>query len=382
MTVRLTTRTSAAGLFDATLRLPRCGRVAFSVVATLLLSGSVASPSDACQIAPAGPPPTPSENSVAVSVSRQFPVETQVQVPDNSQGPRPLAPLAEPLAGLVKNATPLNPAATVFVDVPGKRVILRTEVACRNCILEMLCVPEGIKEHETILRLRSRAYVVHAGLLALGLEPGKSAQFSPDFVAPQGTMISIYASWVDADGRLQRQDVRRWIRHNIHRYYSAPLPVPPPGLQLPYLDLRYDPFNKELLWYGPMSDEQRDDLLGKWKNPDYQKAVLGFHKEGQSRPMTADFVFVGSRFYQDPDTGEQSYQAEGGYLICLANFPDAMIDIREASSANDGSQAYEAWTEQLPPEGTPVLLELVPVPAPPNPSGKPEPAATREKKPH
>lgn len=305
-------------------------------------------------------------------------------VPERRQVIEKLPELPDDLAKLVKHATPLNPAATVFADIPGKRVILRTEVACRNCQLEMLCVPEGMKEHETILRIRSKAYVVHTALLAIGLEPGKPAQFSPDFKPATGTRISIYASWIDADGKLQRQDVRKWIRGNIHRYYSAPLASPPPGLKLPYKELRYDQFNNELLWYGPMTDEDRNDLLSKWDNAVYQEAVRRFHQDGQSYPMEADFVFVGSRFYQDPETGKQYYQAEGGYLICVANFTDALLDIREVSSADDGAHAYEAWTENIPPEGTAVLLELVPVPKTeakkiPPPKSSPAPTANSPK---
>lgn len=278
-----------------------------------------------------------------------------------SDQPKPLSPLNVKLQKLIDKATPLNPDRTVFVDVPGKRVIIRGEVACRNCILEMLCVPEGVKEHETILRMRSKAYVIHAGLLTLGLEAGQPAKFSPEFVPPQGAVISIYASWLDEDGSLQRKDVRHWIRRNIHRYYAAPLASPPPGLTLPYKDLRFDKFNSELLWFGPMTDEMEEDLLSKWTDAKYRKAIEQFHNESQSREMEADFVFVGSGFYTDPDTKEQYYKAEGGYVICVANFADALLDIREASSASDGAQAYEAWTEHIPPEGTTVLLELVPV---------------------
>ncbi len=46
-------------------------------------------------------------------------------------------------------------------------------------------------------------------------------------------------------------------------------------------------------------------------------------------------------------------------MICVANFADAMIDVRENSTSSDGSQTYEAWTEQIPPEKTPVILELI-----------------------
>jgi hypothetical protein len=42
------------------------------------------------------------------------------------------------------------------------------------------------------------------------------------------------------------------------------------------------------------------------------------------------------------------------------------MDIREESSASDGAQTYEGWTERIPPEGTPVLLVLT------QQQGKPE----------
>ena len=280
--------------------------------------------------------------------------------PENRSGPKPLVPLPEKLQRELDGTTPLNPHNTVLIDIKSKRVILRTEIACRDCILEMFLVPEGNREHETILRIRSKAYVIHTALLALGLEPGKPASFSPDFVAPTGPEIAMKVVWLDENGTLQRADADEWIRHNVHRYYSVPLSGPPIGLQFPYKNLRWDKFNNEILWYGPMTNEERTDLLTKSKKEEYQKAIEKFYEEGKSRPMTASFVFVGSSMYKDEDTGEEFYQAEGGHLICTSNFSDALLDIREESSASDGGQAYEAWTEKIPPVGTPVLLVMTP----------------------
>ncbi len=271
---------------------------------------------------------------------------------------KPLPALPEKLIAEIKDTTPLNPDSTVLLDVAGGRLILRTEVACKDCLLEMLLVPEGNREHETILRIRSKAYVIHTGLLALGLEPGKPAEFSPKFVAAEGPEIEIEAVWVDDKGELQRKPVQQWIRRNIHRYYSAPLSGPPPGLKLPYSNLRWDRFNNEILWYGPMSDAERDDLLSKWDKEEYQQAIQKFYKDSQSVPMTAKFVFVGSSMYKDEETGEEFYQAEGGHVICTSNFGDALLDVKEESSASDGAQSYEGWSEHIPPRGTPVLLLL------------------------
>jgi hypothetical protein len=296
------------------------------------------------------------------SAKSVVPVPLPDPVSDERAKPKPLPPLAAPLAELIRSATPLNPDKTVFLDVKEKRVTLRTEVACTDCVLEMLLVPEHNREHETILRIRSKAYVIHTALLALGLEPGKPAQFSPMFVPPSGQKIQVEVVWLDADGKLQRAPVQNWIRRNIHRYYTARLPDgPPPGMMFPLKNLRWDKFNNDLLWYGPMSDAERNEMLKHSELPAYRAAIESFYRDSQSKPMKAAFVFVGSSIYKDEETGEEYYEAEGGHLICTSNFPDAMIDVQEESSASDGSLAYEGWTERIPPQGTPVLLVLTPL---------------------
>ncbi|MGV2337559.1 MAG UNVERIFIED_CONTAM: hypothetical protein LVR18_26930 [Planctomycetaceae bacterium] len=92
--------------------------------------------------------------------------------PEQSADPtkKPLPPLPESLQQELRDTIPLNPEGTVFLDRAEKRVLLRTEVACPDCILEMVLVPEGNREHETILRIRAKAFVIHSALLAAGLD--------------------------------------------------------------------------------------------------------------------------------------------------------------------------------------------------------------------
>lgn len=276
----------------------------------------------------------------------------------------PLKPLPEQLQKILEGSTALNPPNTVFLDSKRQRVLLHTQVACEDCLLEMLCCTEGTKEHESVLWLRSRAFVVHAALLALGRKPGKPAMFSPEFSPPSGPRIDIFVNWVSNDGKLHRADVRSWLRHSVFHYFSQKLPKPPPGVKLPLMELRYDPYNNELLWYGPMSTKQRDHLLTLWDDKPYQQAIRTFFTDSQSRPMTADFVFGGSYQFVNETTGQKHYAAEGGYLICVANFAASLIDIREASSASDGGQSYEGWPGKIPPRDTPVIVELIPATAP------------------
>ncbi|MGV2337558.1 MAG UNVERIFIED_CONTAM: hypothetical protein LVR18_26925 [Planctomycetaceae bacterium] len=123
--------------------------------------------------------------------------------------------------------------------------------------------------------------------------------------------MDIQAIWLDQAGKRQRRKLQEWVRYNAHRYQAAKLSGPPPGLELPWKNLRWDRFNNEILWFGPMTDAERDELLGKWKDQEWQKAIRQFHSDGQSRQMKAQFVFAGSSMIKDEEAGKDYYQAEG-----------------------------------------------------------------------
>lgn len=78
------------------------------------------------------------------------------------------------------------------------------------------------------------------------------------------------------------------------------------------------------------------------------------------KPMNHPFVFVGSRFHEGPD-GQRVYAADvTGDLICVTNFPDAVLDIPVQSTDDDASLLFQSFTEHIPPRGTPVTLVLSP----------------------
>jgi hypothetical protein len=80
----------------------------------------------------------------------------------------------------------------------------------------------------------------------------------------------------------------------------------------------------------------------------------------RGKAMTQPFVFAGSSFWTDPETGRQYYQAEAGDFICVSNFSTAMLDIPVESSQANTELAFEAFTERIPPLGAPVRLVLKP----------------------
>jgi hypothetical protein len=259
---------------------------------------------------------------------------------------------------------PLNRNSTVLLDKKGKRVLLKTHVALQQGSLELLCCLKQTKEHESILSLDAKAYVVHTALLAIGATPGTPVQYNPEFQAPTGQKIDIFLNWTDEKGKPHRVPAQSWVRQAINRFRTVKIEALPDGLELPKnTELRYDRKLKELSWYGPMTAKQKNEFLALSDDKQYRAAIDSFFEQSQPREMKADWVFGGSGFYTDEETGKKSYLAEDGDLICVANFGSATIDVAMPSSAENSDLNFEAFTERIPPKETPVTVELIPVAA-------------------
>src|SRR5262245_15900384 len=82
------------------------------------------------------------------------------------------------------------------------------------------------------------------------------------------------------------------------------------------------------------------------------------------KDMAHDWVFAGSRFFQDPDQPNAPgyYMANNGEFISLANFPDSMLDLPVKSPKEAADLIFEINTPRIPPFRTPVIVTLEPVP--------------------
>lgn len=95
----------------------------------------------------------------------------------------------------------------------------------------------------------------------------------------------------------------------------------------------------------------------KWQSVPAQQWVKDIQT---GKPMAHAWVFGGSGFWKDEETGKEHYMAEAGDLVCVSNFSTAMLDLPiESSQANEGL-LFEANTDEIPPLGTPVRVVLKP----------------------
>lgn len=270
--------------------------------------------------------------------------------------PKPTKLPEDLLAG--SKLTPLNKQNTVLMDFAGKRVLLKTNLCLNIGVLEMFLTIKQIKEHESILSIDCKAETIHGALIALGATEGHPAKYEPKYEPATGQKIGVFVHWVDSNGKLHRAAAQTWMRESLGRVHQEKFESLPEDLKLdPDGNLRYDEINKYLHWYGPMTPEERVALLKLSRDDKFRKAIQRFFDQGQPKQLTADWVFVGSAVVDDGNNGKQ-YLAEGGYVICVANFAMSMIDVSIESSAA-GTPNFEAWTERLPPKGSEVLVELV-----------------------
>jgi hypothetical protein len=224
--------------------------------------------------------------SMAASATADSPAPDGAQ-PSGEAKPAPVAPDRYP------ELRRLSPTDEIWLDLAKKEVVVGGKVALTDGILEVFACPELSKEHEAVVATKCPARLVHAGLLAIGLETGAPARFVPEYVPPTGSKVKVLVRWKDADGKMQERPAQEWVR-----------------------------------------------------NTDTGEA------------LAVDWVFVGSGFWRDPADGTEHYEADAGDMICLSNFPSAMLDIPIESSDANEDLLFEVFKERVPPHGTTVDLIL------------------------
>ncbi len=212
-----------------------------------------------------------------------------------AQEAAPIPVAKRPLTKDPPGMTRLMPDYDVWIDKKNKRVVVDGSVVLRDGQLEMFACPRGTKEHESIVAVDSKAFALHAALLAVGAEAGTPAQFQPTYTPATGTEVDVTVVWTDSKGTIHRDRAQDWIK-NV--------------------------------------------------------------KTGKA--MELNWVFGGSGFWQADPGGPKHYMAESGDLICISNFPSAMLDVPVESSQSNDALLFQAYTERIPPLGTRVRLVLTP----------------------
>lgn len=111
-----------------------------------------------------------------------------------------------------KNGTQLARNGRAWIDREKNIVYVDGRISLRKGQLEMFACPPNTKEHESIVSVESEAFVLHAGLLAVGAEIGTPVQFAPEYKPPTGTKIDIDVIWKDKADKQHKVRAQDWIR--------------------------------------------------------------------------------------------------------------------------------------------------------------------------
>ena len=190
----------------------------------------------------------------------------------------------------------------IWISRDRKNVVLLGNICLREGLLEFFACRKGSKEHESIVSLAIKPFLIHAALLVIGAEPGKPAQFSPKFVPAQGPEINIKVVWRDEEGIIQSREAQEFVMESV-------------------------------------------------RSPNEKK-----------REMSVPFVFTGSMFRNiDDENGKQFpiYMADAtGEIFGVSNFPASILDVPIRSSDSNEELLFQPYTERIPPVGTPITLIL------------------------
>ena len=192
----------------------------------------------------------------------------------------------------------------VKVNLDEKRVTVEGTVALKEGILDYLAVETAGQEYESVLALKCKGSRLHAGLLAIGAEPGPTK--------------AVFELW----------------KKN-----------PPEGFK------------------APKAEGTKLDLTVEWtvdgKTTSVPAAKLLFNRSTKKAMDSCTWVFTGSFFAKDPEDGKEYYVADRDQdLVAVHYATSAVINVEEdAGNAYDGEDSgYQSNKDVLPASGTPIKL--------------------------
>lgn len=100
--------------------------------------------------------------------------------------------------------TRLDPEQEVWVNTKSKHVLLGGKICFRDGALEFFGCVRGAKEHESVVSVNALSSKLHLGLLTIGLEPGSTVQWEPEYRPASGPRIHIDVLWMEGSELRER----------------------------------------------------------------------------------------------------------------------------------------------------------------------------------
>ena len=94
-------------------------------------------------------------------------------IPPPARAEGPSAPATAPQTDRHPDLKRLSTTEDIWIDAVRKEVVVGGAIALDRGMIEVFACPKHTKEHEAIVATAASARLMHAALLAIGLEPGR-----------------------------------------------------------------------------------------------------------------------------------------------------------------------------------------------------------------
>lgn len=120
----------------------------------------------------------------------------------------------DPLEKINKSLGKLRklPEGNVWINLEDKLVVIDGKICMTRGPLEMFACPPNTKEHESVVQVEAKSFIVHTALLMVGAKSGKPVNWEPKYTPASGTKIEIMVHWLDKDGKHQKLRAQEMIR--------------------------------------------------------------------------------------------------------------------------------------------------------------------------
>ncbi len=164
--------------------------------------------------------PSVAKPSVAKPAENEPPAESQAQSSTQSTAPDTNAQTPEATDNEAEQQTiqipdswvRLSKQHEIWIDMKAKKVMIAGQICLQQGALEVFACPRQTKEHESVVSANASALELHTCLIAIGADPGKPVQWTPQYIPATGPKINIDVVW-SKDGKETTRNAKEMIRN-------------------------------------------------------------------------------------------------------------------------------------------------------------------------
>lgn len=114
-------------------------------------------------------------------------------------------------SALTEKLRRLDPTCPIWITPDRGEVLLLGTICLKEGLLEFFACGKNSKEHESIVSLEVKPYIICAALMVIGARKGTPVKFSPEFTPPTGEEIEILVRWREG-GELRQRRAQELVR--------------------------------------------------------------------------------------------------------------------------------------------------------------------------